>query len=334
MTIGPFQLIEVALGSQGLPNLDSDELKRLQHKLWDDKIPLNPSTFYPWPTDKPRQLNQQKWREFKNLFSNEQSQVLEKMMNTLDCITYGELNKALFSLVQTFNDQITDHYSIGVNINKSSHWLASLAVPFLKHHPKDAFEPHVDTMRGTPHPNLKKSENAATKHLVLFDDVAYSGRQLSRLVDDILKRSQNLCITVLVAFSSERARKLIENTVRSHKNNKTNSIVLITTDRKLRSLKEAISFDEMSKLELKGINVSTSGKAQGNYSLLTLSYPAWKIPDTDSFLDFLIIAKETFGVISGLPGQGRTAHVDCSASDVYCFYDQPITPYKNINIKR
>ena len=337
----PINLVIVPLESTVFEDPPRERLKELQQKLWKNGVPLNPAAFYPWPQAKKPALDEKKWGEFKKNFDVKRQAVFQKMMENRDHISYQELKRGLASLLKVFDDLVQGDFSLGLKLNKSTHWVASLAVPHLARPPKDAFDIEVDTISnpGTSNSLLIRDYKVATSHLLIFDDASYSGAQMASVLEAIMRHVKHCRITVFIPFISESALKKLQELEGQVKASH-NIITIVTTNRKLVPLNSAITLDELNSLltdEPKSLKISSiqQWERKIRYNEMMLSFTDWKIPDGVSFPDFLIAAQylKKANMIYGynyIADSDDVDEVDCTKPDRDCFFPSIIVPYKNV----
>lgn len=298
---------------QALKAVDQTKAAQFQAQLDERKIPLN--------CESPAELKNKNaiLRDEVDIYLADVKQrhpeyyeVVKKLFDSVDILTFDELKAGLQAGCEKLNELLGDQkYSIGFVKHKSQAWLAELALPYLNQAPSSFFINATDTLE-----NIRGEQSAINKqerHFVVFDDAAYSGKQIRYLIDELKKalakthQNEPCHLYLVVPFLSSIAEQRLEtyiNKVRDGfdpalKNEPTGNLQvhLITTNRKVKAMLDVFTRDQIVQLNnfaeienLPGHSICyfTDGQAT---KCLTLT--EWKIPDDASVPIAIKMYKDT-----------------------------------------
>jgi hypothetical protein len=221
---------------------------------------------------------------FKDYEDTEEIQLEKKLFDNLDCITYEELQRGLDFCCKELNTLLDNQpYAVGFLPEKSGEWVAELALPRMNLPPQFSFYHVTDTAGWSAVPKKDISDDRVD-HFVIFDDGAYTGKQLSKIIADMdekLKDRPRPChLYIVVLFSSSHADKKL-----SAKAFKSTHIYthILTTDRRIKAMTDCFSIPEIDKLTEIADDTTMYRNAGRRYKCnKCLSFMEWKVPDYTS----------------------------------------------------
>lgn len=222
----------------------------------------------------------------------------KRLFDHFACISFEELQKGIKVCCEIVNTVIgKNDYSIGIIPNKSSLWMAKMALPLLDRAPIAYFHSVSDK----PGENdtdkdrqLKLTEGCHT--YVFFDDASYSGSQLLTFINKfreavfIQMPDQKVRLIIVVPFMSsiakEEVRRAMDDTIRNilAPGRAKIQLDLITTKRSITTLQKIFKGEEnkLNELEVKenpyNSLVYCNGRSFNKCSTIT----EWKTPDDAS----------------------------------------------------
>lgn len=298
---------------QTLKATDQAKAAQFQAQLDDRKIPLN--------CESPAELKNKNsilTDEVNTYLADVQQRhpeyydVVNKLFQSVDIITFDELKTGLQACCEKLNDLLGDQdYAIGFVKQKSQEWLAELALPYVNKAPSTFFINATDNLV-----DVRGEQSVITKqerHFVVFDDAAYSGKQLHHMIDELKKtlasvhQNEPCHLYLVVPFLSsiaeqrleERINKVFDDFDPAHQNDPKGNLKvhLITTDKKVKAITDVFAKEEISRLahfaemeNLPGYSICyyTDGQVT---KCLTLT--EWKIPDDASVPIAIKMYKDT-----------------------------------------
>lgn len=286
--------------NSNLPIIEKSKVSALQNQL--DLLEINLNCETPDEITKRNHFNKEEITAYLNKIRAthpEKYVLFERLFNSTEMITFEELQVALASCTNRLDKMLAGQdYSIGFVKNKSQKWLAELALPGLSKGPSASFENATETLGEVSGQTTIASE---IHNLVIFDDASYSGKQLCYTIE---KLKQSLAsshgtepcnLYLIVPFISKEAEKKIHNKINLISENKVDSskkltagnlkVHLITTDKRIKSVNEALSEDEVKQLA----DFARSEKQPGNGGFYSegfcdkcLTFTEWKTADDAS----------------------------------------------------
>ena len=287
-----------------IPHNKTDDTKfnAIKRAMQQRGIPLHPCPKEPETTYPLKEESKEGWLKgiydnLKNLKGHklpitqteeEDLQILKKVTDNIQHITYSDLDKALSECVAKLNDALKttgkNKYSVGFACGKSQQWMASLALKYLQFLPQSWFS--LSLAQGTiglqnvvpTAACMVDTVNEDT--LVLFDDCSYSGTQLEGILYDQLdsKAKTKKTLYIVIPFLSSEAEKIIQKAQTSCKNL---DIKLITSTTKIKLVKELFTEEKEKKL----VELAVTQELFQTASHHSLCYTDWRLPDGTSFPD-------------------------------------------------
>ncbi len=280
--------------------IDPAKTARLQEQLNAHHIGLN--CLLPAPLVNKNCLQKDQIQAFLEEVKNHHPEAYpleEKLFGSLEMLSFDELQTALKQCCTQLNEKLKgQNYTIGFVRNKSTQWLAELALPYLDDAPASCFEHATDNIVDV---HGKQSKIAPQDRcFVIFDDAAYSGKQLCYIIEKLKSaiseahQNEPCHLYLVVPFISSIAKKRFEENINqvspgsvdeSLKNlPKGNlNIHLITTDKKIKSITEVFSVGEIENLaKFADQNNQRPGYFDGGAISKCLTFTEWKTPDDAS----------------------------------------------------
>jgi hypothetical protein len=281
--------------------IDPAKTARLQEQLNAHHIGLN--CLHPAPLVNKNCLQKDQIQAFLEEVKNHHPEAYpleEKLFQSLKMLSFDELQTALKQCCIQLNEMLKgQNYTIGFVKNKSTQWLAELALPYLDDAPASSFEHATDNIVDV-HGEQSKIE-PQDRCFVIFDDAAYSGKQLCYIIEKlksaIAEAHQNepCHLYLVVPFISSIAKKRFEEKINrvspglvdeSSKNLPKGNlkIHLITTDKKIKSITEIFTVKEIESLAKFAEQDEQPGPGyfDGGAISKCLTFTEWKTPDDAS----------------------------------------------------
>ncbi len=298
---------------QALKAVDQTKAAQLQAQLDERNIPLN--------CESPAELKNKNaiLRDEVDTYLADVQQrhplyygIVKELFDSVDILTFDELKAGLQASCEKLNELLGNQdYSIGFVKHKSQQWVAELALPYLNQAPTSFFINATDTVE-----NIRGEQSALNKqerHFVVFDDAAYSGKQIRHLIDELKKalakthQNEPCHLYLVVPFLSSIAEQRLEtyiNKVRdsfdpARKDEPTGNlhVHLITTNRKVKAVKDIFTTEKVRRLALFAAMENLPGFSTCYYTdgQLTkcLTLTEWKIPDDASVPIAIKMYKDT-----------------------------------------
>jgi hypothetical protein len=231
------------------------DLAALQAELDVRRLPLRCRAFSPLAEpNRPREDQIEAY--LRSLPESQQRAVKRKLFGRVQMITFRELERALRDCARALDEMLRgEDYSLGLVENKSQKWIAELALSFLGAPPKDIFAPCVPSSISGGESKQSPLTETCT-NFVVFDDVAYSGEQVSALAEDFIEavrklswRARNLYL--VIPFTSAIARARLAREIRTQlQRNCQLTIHLVTSSTSVRSFAEAFPPGSPDRAEL------------------------------------------------------------------------------------
>lgn len=242
--------------------------------------PKKPDRSYP--------VAQEKKETFVKAFTDSKVQsVMKKAMDNIQHLTMKNLEEKLTECVGNLNIRLQElgipSYAVGVTREKSSKWVADLALSDLLYLPSTGFSlgaGGVVSGLGGGSQRMADLKQVKEDVLVIFEDASYSGAQLNEYLTRIAHKSEKpLKIFVVVPFVTQRAFDILQKNFKgnSSKNGKQSiDLEIITSKTRIADIntifpdqKEAETFCKIY------FPISRFG---------TLCYTDWRFPDSASFI--------------------------------------------------
>ncbi len=280
------------------PNHDPEKLREIQayldHKnmgLW--ATPPVPKKSYPvYGQNAARYVEKQQ--------NPRNKAMAQKIVDKIQHLTLGDLEKGLKSCVDQLNKRIKETpYSVGYVAGKSQQWVAGLSLKYLDRLPASDFtlndlQGTIDVITPGQSFNLPRDEN----NLVIFDDCAYSGRQLIdnlKEIHDQIKASRKkeaTTVYVVIPFMTQsvydKLSKLQAEWTHPLK------LQVITSEKRINrvfgdvlELSKETNTQRLDRLvdqdDLKALGEVTNYSFDPDRFGQTLCYTDWRYPDMASF---------------------------------------------------
>lgn len=273
------------------PGYDPTILKATQEYLESKKIPLHVCPMRP---AKSYEMDKVKAQAYVASLPEKYRDVMQKAIDNAQYISMEKFDQALKGCVKELMTKIGPSYSVGMVCGKSMQWVASLALKDTDRLPDSWFplssEQETVGIKKTPKSEIDL-RRVKEDTLVLFDDMSFSGEQLQKNLRDIKYAiKEHHCnakkLIVVVPFMTQVAYDMVQTFIQDQKEMGFNlTIELITTDERLRTVKEIFTKEEGAKI----CNVFEIGYFSWKREDLhlpgttTLAWSPWRKPDGKSF---------------------------------------------------
>jgi len=144
----------------------------------------------------------------KEYFKNENIDIMKAFISELNIVTYEDLTSDLKTLTAELKQKLKNRpYSVFFIPEKSSQWLAEMAIPELGKAPATYLTYHADV--GGHNAGPQQNADDKIKDYVLFDDFAYSGDQIRNGIFNsaLVRLPKEATLHVVVPYISERANE-------------------------------------------------------------------------------------------------------------------------------
>lgn len=251
-------------------------------------------------------------------------------------VSFKELKVGINRMAKKFNEIIGENsYGVGYVEKKSSSWISSLVMPYLKTLPKFGWKHNVDTDDDDEDSRSMQLSGAADLSetiFVIFDDISYSGMQLESILLDFCRRIEDSTIQdahlyVFIPFMSTRSEDLmnvINSRARDYDGLKNIKISVFSTDFSFTCIGDFSIKEDVMILQGRDDLAANYGSFGRGACML---YTDWKIPDSESLVGWLnhVYATPSGDVIARM---GQQDFVDLRDSRFFKFLPDIIPPYK------
>lgn len=196
-------------------HIPNKKLTAIQAELDKQQIPLTCRTFA--PLKESNHLCQDQIDKYLQPLSPEHKAIKQKFFESIQKISYEDLEKDLFACTQELNNKLNNQdFALGYAENKSQKWIAELALQYLNKPPVDSFSTYTAfSLSGAGSEQSSLSEKA--NNLVVFDDAAYSGTQMCELLENLVteiskKPNQPKNIYFVIPFMSDHSKTKLQET--------------------------------------------------------------------------------------------------------------------------
>jgi hypothetical protein len=230
--------------------LTKEKALKIEEEMKEREIPLH---VFPKKPEKSYPLDKKKFEDYKNSLKNEdEKKVLQHMEDNVQHISMTQFEEKLKECVTELNKSLKNKtFSVGFACGKSSQWVSGLALKTLETLPTSWF-PLKSSYKDPVQSDLGVEE-VEEKDIVLFDDISYSGKQITGYIKGIEKQLMSKKMVknlfLIIPFITKQAFDEIQNLQESYKDQL--NITLITSEQgTIKTMREILdNFEKSSKVK-------------------------------------------------------------------------------------